>query len=105
MTIKKLAVEACRKDEECGSYIRDTAKILNALYSSIAAQYSDSQADIEYHQDQLYKASLDPESDTFYGYIHEYLNATEVIYNTPNVTVDYLKVQTTTDTLITDACQ
>ena len=53
--IKKLAIEACLKDSQCGVYLRDTASVLNSLYHWITEKYADSAENIYYYQEQLYQ--------------------------------------------------
>jgi hypothetical protein len=55
--IKLLAVEKCRQDRDCAAYLSDDARVLNSLYAGLATTYAGSQSDIEYYQDDLYKAS------------------------------------------------
>ena len=41
-----LAMESCRNDYECNSYINDDATFINAMYSKIAVDNDGNQADV-----------------------------------------------------------
>ena len=43
--LKMLAMESCRNDYECNSYINDDAAFLNAMYSKISVDNDGNQAD------------------------------------------------------------
>jgi hypothetical protein len=44
--LKMLAMEKCRDDYECNSYINDDATFLNAMYSKIAVDNDGNRADV-----------------------------------------------------------